>query len=253
MPDLLLQPREQAALRDLFAAEPVPGRPIPPAHVMEMIARLIPCEEIGAGVADIRGYPVDVVGLPPARQFDDSPAEQPSRPAGTAALRSSPTRSFTSRPSTGPIYLGVMHWLKHPREAEACFGGLAARGAVDGVAVGFRNGPDHVTQFWIARESTRFGQRDLAMLTLINPILQRLLRERSTPQVPAALTVQERRVLMHVAAGRSNADIAEELFVAPSTIRKHLEHSYRKLGVNNRVAAVARLQGRVPDPNLSGR
>jgi DNA-binding NarL/FixJ family response regulator len=49
---------------------------------------------------------------------------------------------------------------------------------------------------------------------------------------------------MHVAAGRSNADIARDLFVAEGTVRKHLEHSYRKLGVTNRMSAVARMQGR---------
>ena len=32
-------------------------------------------------------------------------------------------------------------------------------------------------------------------------------------------------------------------FVSVGTVRKHLEHAYRKLGVTNRVAALARLQG----------
>jgi DNA-binding NarL/FixJ family response regulator len=121
---------------------------------------------------------------------------------------------------------------------------LAAVGVVDGVAIGFRNGCDHVAQLWLVRETTRFSQQDFAMLTLLGPILQRLLRERPTPQLPATLTVQERRVLMHVAAGRSNADIARDLFIAEGTVRKHLEHSYRKLGVTNRMSAVARMQGR---------
>jgi Bacterial regulatory proteins, luxR family len=37
--------------------------------------------------------------------------------------------------------------------------------------------------------------------------------------------------------------------VAPSTVRKHLEHIFRKLGVTSRLAAVAALQGR-DDPGL---
>ncbi|HEX5918110.1 MAG TPA: helix-turn-helix transcriptional regulator, partial [Nocardioides sp.] len=62
------------------------------------------------------------------------------------------------------------------------------------------------------------------------------------------------RVLSHVAAGRSNAEIAEALFVAPSTVRKHLENVYRKLGVTSRGAAVARLQGRdLPNIDLRER
>jgi len=226
----MLGPREQAALRDLFATEPVAGRPLPPRSAMEAIERLIPCDQMGVGLTDNDGYTVDEVSW---RRHDSPPEE----------LR-----------GTGPHYVGVMHWLKHPREAEACFGGLAAVGGVDGVAVGFRNGPDHVAQICLGRKTIPFSQRDLAMLNLLSPILQRLLRERPTPQLPASLTVQERRVLMLVAAGHSNADVAAALFVAPSTIRKHLEHSYRKLGVTNRVSAVAHLQGReLADPDLRER
>jgi len=79
---------------------------------------------------------------------------------------------------------------------------------------------------------------------MLAPLLARLSRERVAPQLPTSLTTQERRVLGHVAAGRSNAEIAEVLVVAPSTVRKHLENAYRKLGVTSRAAAVARLQGR---------
>jgi hypothetical protein len=52
-----------------------------------------------------------------------------------------------------------------------------------------------------------------------------------------------------VAAGFSNAEIGERMFIAPCTVRKHLENAYRKLGVTNRLAAVLALQGgRLPDP-----
>jgi ATP/maltotriose-dependent transcriptional regulator MalT len=56
-------------------------------------------------------------------------------------------------------------------------------------------------------------------------------------------------VLTNVAAGFSNREIAERLSVAPSTVRKHLEHAYRKLGVSSRQAAIAALQGR-DEPGL---
>ena len=51
------------------------------------------------------------------------------------------------------------------------------------------------------------------MLRMITPLLARLVRERPTPSLPAALTVQERRVLSHVAAGASNTEIAAGLFI----------------------------------------
>ena len=48
---------------------------------------------------------------------------------------------------------------------------------------------------------------------------------------------------MHVATGASNAEIAQAMFIAPSTVRKHLEHVYAKLGVHTRLEALAVLRG----------
>ncbi len=53
------------------------------------------------------------------------------------------------------------------------------------------------------------------------------------------LTRRESEVLELVAAGGSNAQIARRLGRSESTIAKHLEHVYAKLGVSNRTAAVA--------------
>lgn len=55
------------------------------------------------------------------------------------------------------------------------------------------------------------------------------------------LTPREDEVLSLVAEGLTNAEIARRLWVAPSTVAKHLEQAYRKLGVGSRTAAVARL------------
>jgi LuxR family maltose regulon positive regulatory protein len=41
-------------------------------------------------------------------------------------------------------------------------------------------------------------------------------------------------------AGRSNAEMAAELFVEQSTVKTHLIHLYSKLGVHSRTQAVAR-------------
>ncbi len=59
------------------------------------------------------------------------------------------------------------------------------------------------------------------------------------------------RVLELVAAGGSNRDVADHLSVTVATVRKHLEHSYRKLGVSNRTAAVAALTPTLPDPYVA--
>jgi len=56
----------------------------------------------------------------------------------------------------------------------------------------------------------------------------------------AGLTQKEREVLARLAEGRSNAEIAEALFVTPATVKTHLAHIYAKLGVKGRHEALAR-------------
>jgi DNA-binding CsgD family transcriptional regulator len=57
------------------------------------------------------------------------------------------------------------------------------------------------------------------------------------------LTARERHVLAWVARGKTNPEVAEILWVTPSTVRKHLENIYAKLGVHTRTAAVTRFLG----------
>jgi DNA-binding CsgD family transcriptional regulator len=59
----------------------------------------------------------------------------------------------------------------------------------------------------------------------------------------AELTAREQEVLAWVARGKTNGQVAELLWLAPSTVRKHLENVYGKLGVKTRTAAAARFLG----------
>ena len=54
---------------------------------------------------------------------------------------------------------------------------------------------------------------------------------------PYGLTEREVAVLGMVAAGRTNAQIASELFISPKTASVHITNILRKLGVANRVQA----------------
>ena len=62
----------------------------------------------------------------------------------------------------------------------------------------------------------------------------------------AALTPQERAVAKLVAAGLSNKQAAEELYISVKTIQYHLTHAYDKLGVASRSELAARY--RLTDP-----
>jgi DNA-binding CsgD family transcriptional regulator len=77
---------------------------------------------------------------------------------------------------------------------------------------------------------------------LSNPHLVQLWRNAAARQREsrslAALTPREREILLWVARGKSNREIAALLYLAPGTIRKHLDNVYDKLGVSNRAGAV---------------
>ena len=71
----------------------------------------------------------------------------------------------------------------------------------------------------------------------------------------AGLTGRELAILTALAHGKSNAAIAQELWVAPQTVKFHLTNIYRKLNVANRTeAATVRLSaGPRREPHLRGR
>ena len=222
MSDVLLSESDQAALRFVLAAEPLPGVSLPPCKVLERLAALVRCDAIGAALTDPNGYVVDEVELP----------------HGHGA-------TLSDSGCDGPLRIGVVHWTRVPGHARR----IHAEGLSDFLALGFRNGRDRVVQVWWYRRTGKFSDRDVAVLTMIAPAVQRLVRDAATPMLPGSLTVQERRTLMLVAAGFSNTEIAQRLGVATCTVRKHLEHSYRKLGVTNRLAAAVALRGAMLPPS----
>ncbi|GAY18854.1 response regulator transcription factor [Mycobacterium sp. shizuoka-1] len=64
------------------------------------------------------------------------------------------------------------------------------------------------------------------------------IRRRAEPSGPT-LSSREREVLKMIALGRTIPSIAEALFLAPSTVKTHVQRLYEKLGVGDRAAAVA--------------
>jgi DNA-binding NarL/FixJ family response regulator len=56
------------------------------------------------------------------------------------------------------------------------------------------------------------------------------------------LSEREREVLELIAAGSTNREIAQQLFLSPHTVKEHTSALYRKLGARNRAEAVQRAQ-----------
>jgi DNA-binding CsgD family transcriptional regulator len=105
-----------------------------------------------------------------------------------------------------------------------------------------------------------FSERDRSVLDMIRPHLvqayrniaeREALRERAetaeralwaaSATILASLTKREYEVLVLVADGKTNPQIADLLSVSPRTVQKHLEHVYDKLGVRTRTAAAMKL------------
>lgn len=97
--------------------------------------------------------------------------------------------------------------------------------------------------FAFDRAEGDFSDRDVDMLDTLRPHLAQLWRNarlRGRPAAAELLTRREREILAWVARGKTNGEIAGILYVAPGTVRKHLDNVFAKLDVGNRAAAVAR-------------
>ena len=102
------------------------------------------------------------------------------------------------------------------------------------------NTGDHATAMSLLDESLAISG-ELGM----RPLMERVIafQERAqaqpakTPAYPDGLTQREVEVLRLIAAGQTDREIAEDLVIAESTVRRHVSNIYAKIGANNRAEA----------------
>ena len=114
------------------------------------------------------------------------------------------------------------------------------------ITVGLDGPLSHTKVFLFYRpDGPDFDERDCAVLDVLRPYFamryqttDRRRRPHDDPAASASLTPREREILELVAEGKTNGQIAEQLWISGGTVRRHLENAYEKLGVHTRTAAV---------------
>ena len=195
MPDVRLSESDQRVLHSLLSLEAVPGEPLPSQQVFETLNRLVRCDLLGAVYSDLHGRITRAIDVIPRGAHSQHPGHHGS------PLRSDPS---TTVRSTSASCTGAS--TRH-RPSTAATSASPATACASAFAMAPT--PSCSTASTATTRCSR--DRDLALLNMVGPVLQRLVRERPTPRLPSTITLTERRVLSHVAAGRSNAQIAETL------------------------------------------
>lgn len=96
---------------------------------------------------------------------------------------------------------------------------------LDGEAVG-----------WQIQGSKGFKPDDLALLRTVRSLFEQPVMA-CTSALPTRLTATETAVLVLIAEGYSDAEIAHHRGRSVRTVHKHVENIYRKIGCNDRVRA----------------
>ena len=129
-------------------------------------------------------------------------------------------------------FLNTEAWAEHYRvddPVRACLG------------VRLPGPPGHARRVLFMRSTfTHFTDRDVMLLTLMRPHLHEIYldaerRRNGTPK----LTAREWEIVQLAGEGLPNAAIAQQLFISPATVRKHMEHIFDTLGVHSRTEAAA--------------
>lgn len=238
-----------------------------PVEVVERLRDLVPCDTLTYQEIDLQTKRFDVV-LSADHRADADVTIGPDALSDEENLywTLGPCPIFQHRNRTGDLSAVRMSDLVDRRqyhELPIYREYFHPDGVDNAIDIGLSASPMHYRSFIFFRETRArdFSERDRAILEALRPhlydlearaALRRRLREvlatiddDPEPGAWAELTSREREILALAADGETNAQIATRLWIAPSTVKKHLEHVYEKLGVGGRTAAVMRVHTRL--------
>lgn len=224
----------RAALDVVWEAGEVEDSLAFPVPVLMALRRLVPCDVVAYHRSDEGGRTLVWHGEP----------RSPVTPAvREAARRLAPLDPL--QPCVGPRkysdVLSVREFHRHPIYNELA----RPIGVEDMFRVWLEPNGARQERLEFDRPDRSFSEIDRAKLDLVLPHLRRFTRRalsRRSAFASECLTPREREVLMCVARGYTNDEVARALWISPGTVRKHLENAYDKLGVSTRTAAVAALR-----------
>jgi DNA-binding CsgD family transcriptional regulator len=196
----------------LLLVEPEIGS-LMPDTALRAIHQLVGCDAAGISETDQTGYRLRGMSFPSVELGDPQVCD-------------------------GPLPTGLLHDADRPESDRDA----PELGLHDLIRLGFTAGGNRVVQLYFSRRREMFTERDLALLTMVEPAVSRLVRGCGGSPRAGTLSASERRVLTMVSQGATNRETAEDLYVTVHTVRKHLENAYRKLGVTNRTAASVQLR-----------
>lgn len=226
------------------AAPPAPGR-LPQAVLAALLA-LVPGDEVSYNDLDVASRTFHAIDEHDGTRATSlaEPEQEPDDPFWRhyedSPFCSYPTATGDHRTVTmrGDFHSG-REWRQTAMHADVCAGdGVTDELLCPLTGVGMRS-----RRLLFARcGGPGYSERDRLVMTLLRPHLAEALR--ATARAPRAeLTRRQMELMHHVAAGRSNAEIAAAIFVSPHTVRKHLENVFERLDVSSRTAAVAKVFG----------
>lgn len=169
-------------------------------------------------------------------------------------MRRAPTQELAK------IHPGVAFMAEHPvtepivitdvvaeSEWQQCGYSVASRthwGLNAQLAIPWVRSPER-TFTWATSRDGRYNRADREIATAVQPVLEVVTRHmvaaravRAEAAAAFGLTEREAVVFELMMEGRTAEAAARRLGISLRTVHKHLEHTYRKLGVRDRLAAV---------------